>query len=292
MRSARPAWPAWRASCSTASAPSGPTSTRLATWRARHRHRRRSRPGSWQAPSAAHRLRACPGSARIRRLTVLRTADRPSQVAPGCVPPAHAGTSSHCGTPADVACPWPPARPASIPEPPQPPVPARRRPPRRSPSNCRSSAAGRPGDGWEKRLHDRLQEQRPLGLITAGLQDHRAGRGRLRRLRLGQPCLADPGLPNNQDNPWLTTSCLHPRGSELGKLPGAADQPPQCPGCNQAPVQGACFRAGWATGLGQAAILRAWVSLAAGRKMARCSSWVSGAGSLPSSSASRLLSRA
>ena len=146
-----------------------------------------------------------------------------------------------------------------------------------------------PGDGREKCLHHRLQKQRPLGLVAAGRQDHTVGRSRLRGQRLGQPGLADPRLPNDQDHPWLTTGSLRPRRGQLGELQIAADQPE------------AAAEPGPARSLLPAWSAPGWVRLPARRpgspgrccrKMARYSSWVSGAGSVPSSSASRLLRRA
>ena len=76
------------------------------------------------------------------------------------------------------------------------------------------------------RLGHRLEEQRPLRLVAAGLHHQPAGgRGQLGR-RLHQPGLADPGLPRDQDQARLPAHRPLPGPSQVGQLP----LPPHEPG--------------------------------------------------------------
>jgi len=80
-------------------------------------------------------------------------------------------------------------------------------------------ARGGTGRHWRDRLHDRLQEQRPFGLVTTAPEHGAAIPGGLGRERLGQRRLPDPRLAGDRDQPRLAAGGCGPRFPQYLALP-------------------------------------------------------------------------
>ena len=93
-----------------------------------------------------------------------------------------------------------------------------------------------PADGRGHRLHDRLQEKRPLGLIAARAQHGRAVIGGLSRKVLGECRLPDPGLTDDHDEAGIRGDGAAP-GSVQGRGLGI-------PAGQRGPAVHRCPRAG------------------------------------------------